>query len=163
MTHTHPLAESGSQLAGLAAALATNGQSELFQGAAAELVPDWPWRDGYPDDGPTGFIVFTMNAAIECWRRDPSNLEQALSCAIALGGDTDSVAAIVGGLVGASRECTKPRSTWFQWIGWPQTRDLHLLANARTKKLPVLRLAIQHACGLAIILPHALRRLLPPY
>ncbi len=163
VTHTHPLAENGSQLAGLAAAMATNGDVNSFRAAANELVPDWPWSDSYPDNGPTGFIVHTMNAAIECWQRYPSDIEKSLTSAISLGGDTDSVAAIVGGLVGASRDCSKPRSIWFQWIGWPQRRDLHLIANARAKKLPVLRLAAQHAFGLAVILPHALRRLLPPY
>lgn len=54
------------------------------------------WRSGI-----SGFIVPTTVMAAYCFLRYPKNFERAVLSAIRLGGDTDSVAAIVGGLVGA--------------------------------------------------------------
>ena len=53
------------------------------------------------DHGISGFIVPTVIMATYCFLRYPSNFERAVISSIRLGGDTDSVAAIVGGLVGA--------------------------------------------------------------
>ena len=53
------------------------------------------------DRGISGFIVPTTVMATYCFLRYPTNFEHAVQSAIRLGGDTDSVAAIVGGLVGA--------------------------------------------------------------
>ena len=53
------------------------------------------------DRGISGFIVPTTVMATYCFLRYPTNFERAVRSAIRLGGDTDSVAAIVGGLVGA--------------------------------------------------------------
>lgn len=49
----------------------------------------------------SGFIVPTTIMAAYCWLRYPSDFRRAVESAVLLGGDTDSVAAIVGGLVGA--------------------------------------------------------------
>jgi len=53
------------------------------------------------ESGISGFIVPTTVMAAYCFLRYPSNFDRAVLSAIRLGGDTDSVAAIVGGLVGA--------------------------------------------------------------
>ncbi len=53
------------------------------------------------DRGISGFIVPTAVMASYCFLRYPTNFERAVQSSIRLGGDTDSVAAIVGGLVGA--------------------------------------------------------------
>lgn len=53
------------------------------------------------DSGISGFIVPTTVMATYCFLCYPANFERAVLSAIRLGGDTDSVAAIVGGLVGA--------------------------------------------------------------
>jgi len=53
------------------------------------------------DYGISGFIVPTVVMATYCFLRYPTNFERAVQSSIRLGGDTDSVAAIVGGLVGA--------------------------------------------------------------
>jgi ADP-ribosyl-[dinitrogen reductase] hydrolase len=59
------------------------------------------------DRGISGFIVPTTVMATYCFLRYPTNFERAVRSAIRLGGDTDSVAAIVGGLVGAHIGYTK--------------------------------------------------------
>ena len=53
------------------------------------------------ESGISGFIVPTTVMAAYCFLRYPSDFDRAVLSAIRLGGDTDSVAAIVGGLVGA--------------------------------------------------------------
>jgi len=53
------------------------------------------------EKGASGFIVPTTIMAAYCFLRYPANFDQAVRSAIRLGGDTDSIAAIVGGLVGA--------------------------------------------------------------
>ncbi len=53
------------------------------------------------DTGISGFIVPTTVMSCYCFLRYPTNFDRAVLSAIGLGGDTDSVAAIVGGLVGA--------------------------------------------------------------
>ncbi len=51
--------------------------------------------------GISGFIVPTTIMATYCFLRYPNNFRRAVESAVLLGGDSDSVAAIVGGLVGA--------------------------------------------------------------
>ncbi len=51
--------------------------------------------------GISGYIVSTAVMATYCFLRYPTNFDRAVLSAVGLGGDTDSVAAIVGGLVGA--------------------------------------------------------------
>lgn len=163
ITHTHSLADSGSQLAGLAAALATTGDFASFRPRAEALTPSWPWSTGYPQSGPTGFIVHTMNAAMECLEKHPKDLAAGLQNAITLGGDTDSVAAIVGGIIGAGLQEDKVPRNWKSWIGWPQPLEFEQIATGSQTHLPVTRLLAQHAISLGLVVPHIARRALPPY
>jgi ADP-ribosylglycohydrolase len=64
--------------------------------------PDWDFDAKWPESGPTGYVLYTVNAALSVWREFPNDLESAIAAAIQRGGDTDSVAAIVGGLVGGN-------------------------------------------------------------
>ncbi|MCA9191505.1 MAG: ADP-ribosylglycohydrolase family protein [Planctomycetales bacterium] len=54
------------------------------------------WQDGI-----SGFIVPTTVMALYCFLRYPKNYQRAVESAILLGGDSDSLGAIAGGLVGA--------------------------------------------------------------
>lgn len=49
----------------------------------------------------TGYVVHTVPVALYCWLRARGDFRAAVSSVIALGGDTDTTAAIVGGMVGA--------------------------------------------------------------
>jgi len=64
--------------------------------ATAELVAGWGLRGGV-----TGFVDDTVPAAVHLWLRH-DELSEGVREAVRLGGDTDTVAAIVGGLIGAS-------------------------------------------------------------
>lgn len=127
LTHTHPLASDGCQVL---AALADHGatckpnnfdpQAALtvaidasstrdFQHKLRELQvfleqrrsPRAVARHFGWDQQVSGCIVPTTIMATYCWLRYPSDFRRAVESAVMLGGDTDSVAAIVGGLVGA--------------------------------------------------------------
>ncbi|MEO8269156.1 MAG: ADP-ribosylglycohydrolase family protein [Aureliella sp.] len=127
LTHTHPLASDGCRvLAALAdhgatckpdvfvaqAALAVainasstedikNKLSELQSFLEQRRSPSAVARHFGWDQHVSGFIVPTTIMATYCWLRHPSDFRRAVESAVLLGGDTDSVAAIVGGLVGA--------------------------------------------------------------
>ena len=57
VTHTHPLAVQGSQLIALAAAHEVAGHRKSYREEALKLVPDWPWAQGWPGRGPSGYLV----------------------------------------------------------------------------------------------------------
>lgn len=127
ITHTNPLAVDGclvlsrlAQVAGKtnsrkldkleALQQAINGSKEAaIRDKLIDLIPflnqsrspsaiarHFGWERGI-----SGCIVPTTVMSVYCFLRYPTNFERAVTSAIRLGGDTDSVAAIVGGLVGA--------------------------------------------------------------
>jgi len=153
VTHTHEKAVVGSQLVAFAAAC---GDPEVFDRLAPARYPEWDFAATYRGSGPTGYVVDTVQAALQVWRAHPNDLLAAIEAAVRLGGDTDSVAAIVGGLVGASAEVTV-RPELMRWIGWPQAEEL--LSDA----VPWGRVHLAHALALPVVLAHGFRRLLPPY
>jgi len=163
ITHTHPLAIEGSRIAGLATVASITDQQLSFRAEVEKLAPAWPWSVGYPPSGPSGYVVHTVNAALECWERHPTELAATIRMAVALGGDSDSVAAVAGGIVGASLDHHPVPEEWMKWLGWPQPTDLIGLADGIQTKLPRARLHLQHGLTLGVILPHILRRMAPPY
>lgn len=127
LTHQHPLAVDGCQvLAQLAEygatckadsfnarealdkAIAASSQAEiqrkltelhtfLEQGRSPSAVArHFKWDCGVSDCS-----VPTTVMATYCWLRYPTDYRRAVSAAVLLGGDSDSLAAVVGGLVGA--------------------------------------------------------------
>lgn len=53
------------------------------------------------DQAVSGFVYHTVSVAIHAWLSHPCDFRAAIQAAVACGGDTDTVAAIVGGIVGA--------------------------------------------------------------
>lgn len=161
VTHTHRRAIEGAQLIALAAALAANGSAHDFDQEARRLAGDWPWDEGWPERrGPSGYVIHSVNAAIAIWKEGLS-WEASLARVVQLGGDTDTVGAMVGGILGASGDFTGVSPKWERSIGWPQRSDYE--AIARGSRVSFVRLALSHAMGLPIVLLHGFRRLLPPY
>ena len=127
LTHTHPLATDGCQvLAALADHGATCKPAQFDPSAALDVAmsasslpelksklaelraflqqrrsPSCVARHFGWDRRVSGCIIPTTVMAAYCWLRYPSDFRRAVTSAVSLGGDTDSVAAIVGGLVGA--------------------------------------------------------------
>lgn len=86
---------------------------------------------GY-DNGVSGFIVHTVPAAIFCALQTSAGVRSAFERAIRLGGDTDTTAAIVGGLLGARHGASGLPPDWIAGVrDWPvSTATLWDLATA---------------------------------
>ncbi len=138
------------------------------------------------DKGVTGYINHTVPAAIYCWFRHPHDFRAAIETAVRLGGDTDTVAAVVGGIMGASLGPGAIPETWTRrLIDWPLTNDwITRLADDLMSKQPgepekppggqpkaqakAMELfwpaqMSRNFVFTGIVLSHAARRMLPPY
>jgi len=160
VTHTHPLAVQGAQLIALAAALSATGQASEFDRQANELCPEWPWEEKWPERGPGGYVLHSVNAGIEVWKEN-LGWEDAIVRVIQLGGDTDTVGAMVGGILGASGDFSGVKPEWQRTLNWPQPRDYEAIRKGW--QVPQARMVLDNLLILPIVLLHGMRRLFPPY
>lgn len=156
VTHTLPIAIHGAQLIALAAACSAAGAQESFDREREEVAPNWDFDASWPVTGPSGYVLHSVNAALKVWRQHAFNLPEALETAVGLGGDTDSVAAMVGGIVGATH--AEVPGAWLAWIGCPQPE-----AISEGVMPSYSHLVGSHLIQLPIVLAHGFRRMLPPY
>lgn len=150
LTHAHPLCVESSVLWSEAVRVAVT-EGRLDVRAGLHLLPetahaDWLARiedaEARPPESftPNGFTVTALQAAWSAihWTRDaegPDHVEAALQAAIAIGNDTDTVAAIAGALLGARYGVSGlPTDLARRVHGWPglRGRDLVGLALATT-------------------------------
>jgi ADP-ribosyl-[dinitrogen reductase] hydrolase len=126
--------------------------------------------------GVTGYMYHTVPMVLQAWLRWPEDYRAAVAGVIGCGGDTDTTAAIVGGIVGARVGKAGIPAEWLARLWeWPRTvRWLGRLgqrlaavcasgAPGRPVRLFVPGLFARNLFFLAVVLLHALRRLLPPY
>lgn len=126
--------------------------------------------------GVSGYMYHTVPIAFHAWLSHPDDYRAAVQSAIRCGGDTDTVAAITGALVGARVGKAGIPPEWLAGIvDWPRSvRWVEKLAgrvaegawrDAPQRRVPLAWWAIppRNALFLACVLAHALRRLLPPY
>ena len=130
--------------------------------------------------GVTGYINHTVPVAIYCWLAHPRDFRAAVESAILLGGDTDTVGAIVGALAGATlRESGLPREwvdglwEWPRSIAWMKRLALRLHENTAASPPasptrvsgPVAlfwpAIPFRNLLFLVIVLAHGFRRLTP--
>lgn len=128
------------------------------------------------EQGVSGYSYHTVPVAIHAWLSNPDDLNLALKTIVECGGDADTTAAIVGGIVGA-RVGTKgvpaellggiwewPRSV--RWMTKLGNRLAEALDGDKTIKPPManpLGILFRNLFFLAIVLSHGFRRLAPPY
>ena len=195
ITHTDPRAEQGAMAVALAAKYSITHGDQIFQSAeylaiaipfirdedlagklrlAVQRANEGAATESFADElglqrGVSGFVNHTVPVAIFCWLRYRQDFRAALEAAICLGGDTDTVGAIVGGLMG----------TRCPVIAWPEEWELgssHLkriadhMADSRGSRRPVAPpyrlwplILVRNVLFAAIVLFHGFRRLLPPY
>jgi len=202
ITHTDPKAEYGA----LAVAIATQMSARrtpvsgaefiallesALQGEGAELmrlvvqavsaadtgmsVGDFAEQLGL-SSAVSGYVYHTVPVALHAWLSHPRDYRAAVSAVIGCGGDTDTTAAIVGGIVGAGVGEEGIPSDWVHGvIDWPRSipwlrllatqLDASLKAHAPTQaiRLPILPLLLRNLAFLIIVLGHGFRRLAPPY
>ncbi len=119
----------------------------------------------------SGFAPDTVAVALYAWLRHRGDFESAVRSVIACGGDTDTVAAITGGICGAETDESSIPKAWIDGIlDWPRSvAYLRRLAAAMSQDAesspPVFWPFIlpRNLLFLAVVLLHGLRRLLPPY
>jgi ADP-ribosyl-[dinitrogen reductase] hydrolase len=125
--------------------------------------------------GVSGYSYHTVPVALQAWLRQPNDFSAVLN-AIRCGGDTDTVAAIVGGIVGArvgkegippqwlERIWEWPRSmAWIEQLGERLARVCATGVPQQAVPVPVWALCLRSTGFTAVVLGHGLRRLFPPY
>lgn len=126
--------------------------------------------------GVSGYMFHTVPVVLQIWLTSPFDYRAAVLNAIRCGGDTDTTAAIIGGIVGAGvgkegipAEWRRGMSDWPRTVRWME--ELAECAGAgrtdqtprRAPGLPVVAQWARNLVFLAIVLLHGFRRLLPPY
>lgn len=193
LTHTDPRAEESAILVAEAAVLAARkaSQSEALATlrtlvvsdemrtrfakleaalAAGTSVPDYASEIGC-SQGVSGFAPNTVAMALFSWLRHRGQFETAVRSVIECGGDTDTVAAITGGISGAEvGEAGIPREWIDDICDWPRSvsyiRQLSEALAMNQLSVPRLFLPavpLRNFLFLVIVLMHGFRRLLPPY
>ena len=127
-------------------------------------------------NGVTGYIYHTVPVALHVWLRRHSDYRGAVLETVRLGGDTDTVAAVVGALVGARvgkegrpaewlndlREW--PRTLrWMEQLGVALAHEVDRPGNAAAMPVSWIKLLVRNALFIPLVLAHGFRRLLPPY
>jgi hypothetical protein len=120
--------------------------------------------------------LHVVPVALYAWLRHPGEFRAALISALECGGDTDTVAAILGALAGAVTGKSEIPAEWLANIcEWPRScgfleRIAERLATQKTgvRRLGPVRyfwpgLIPRNALFLAVVLTHGFRRLAPPY
>ncbi len=126
--------------------------------------------------GVSGYTYHTVPVAVHCWLSYPDDFQKAVSEAIQCGGDADTTAAIVGGIVGARVGKVGIPADWlngiWEWprsVGWMESLGTALsLAwlNSRASRAPSVNpiaVVLRNLIFLAVVLCHGFRRLGPPY
>ena len=206
LTHTDPRAETGALLIALAARAALHSKetpldAASFLAACRIEAPDDEWQHVLEQvqtsltsgesatqfakrlglqRGVTGYIVHTVAAVLFCWLRWPGEFRRPMEAIIELGGDADTTAAILGGLLGASHGADSIPPEWLDgliewpcsvtWLRGQLAPAMRLIAqtDSSTATLHVSRWRwsaqlARNALFLLIVLFHGFRRLLPPY
>ena len=201
ITHTDPRAERAAQIVARAAWCNANRIS-VTPATVAEQLREWLQQDEElaavvteaaqsaktgesalefcrrqnMKNGVSGYCYQTLKVVLQIWLRHPLNYEAGISEAIRCGGDTDTVAAILGGIIGAGCGPEGIPHDWKDRIrDWPRTRawidavirqlawtDLSGLPR-RPRALPLPFTLTRNLLFMILVLTHGFRRLLPPY
>ncbi|HEY4002416.1 MAG TPA: ADP-ribosylglycohydrolase family protein [Candidatus Xenobia bacterium] len=175
LTHTDPRAERGALAVALVASGVPVPALPEIMDMDDELLEalDRPQASSGPN-GVKGYIYDTVGAALAAYRNHPGDWSGVVSEAVAAGGDTDTVAAIAGGLAGARGDALP--DAWLQAL-WEWPRDVSWMASLagrleatfqkgeRPGPLPVAwpLIPLRNALFLGTVLAHGFRRLAPPY
>jgi len=126
--------------------------------------------------GFTGYIQHTVTIVLYAWLRHPRDYRTAVLETIRCGGDTDTTAAIVAGIVGAANGVEGIPADWrSRLILWPfRPTELSQLAallseTMRTRtprrppETPFLAQLTRNALLMPVVLGIGIRRCFPPY
>ena len=124
----------------------------------------------------SGYVYHSVPVAIHAWFAHPRDYRTAVTSVITCGGDTDTTAAIVGGIVGAAVGKEEIPSDWLNNVlDWPRSvswmerlasqlsSNKHFNTEEHVISVPVWGVIFRNLLFLLIVLFHGVRRLLPPY
>jgi ADP-ribosyl-[dinitrogen reductase] hydrolase len=203
MTHTDPKAELGALAVALAAYLASRQTEvtpliyfaelkELLKNDSAteflqlmqetlDSVSSGQMIDRFADaigltQGVSGYIYHTVPIVIHTWLNNQTDYPRAIHQIISLGGDTDTTAAIVGGIIGARVGKTGIPSPWqnnlwefprtVQWLEELGKRLNQVCFHGIQQKpvpISIIGILLRNLLFMVLVLAHGFRRLLPPY
>ena len=163
-----PFAEAGSELVSLAArAQASAVAGEPTEAFAATIGCA---------NGVSGYMYHSVPAVLHAWFSHPDDFAAAVGAVIRCGGDTDTTAAMVGGIVGARVGKAGIPAHWldaiWDWprgLGWIEelARRAVRAADTRTRQdtlfIAPWWLLVRSMVFMVIVLAHGFRRLGPPY
>jgi ADP-ribosyl-[dinitrogen reductase] hydrolase len=203
ITHTDPKAERGAQVVALAARLASNGTSmqprqfcaalrdyladncddevmrlvdaAVTSAESGQSTEDFARSRGL-ERGVSGYIYHTLPIVIQAWLRHQNDYRSAITAVIRCGGDTDTTAAITGGIIGSRVGKNGIPKDWLSQLWeWPRTvswmeqlaSQLHEVrttgATTKPLRLPIYGVLSRNVLFNTIVLLHGFRRLAPPY
>lgn len=203
LTHTDPKAECGALAVALAARCSMRGQGAAafladlarltapLGSAGAELVAIAQHAHASAEAGEetevfvkslgctagvSGYMYHSVPAVLHAWFMHPRDYARAVTAVIRCGGDTDTMAAMLGAIVGAGVGRAGIPGKWLDdLIEWPRTVSwMETLAvkaahasqlgkRSAAHPLPIAGLALRNAVFFVLVLVHGVRRLLPPY
>jgi ADP-ribosylglycohydrolase len=189
LTHTDPRAEHGALAVALAAARPQQSATEFLAQldaalpsgelledarripsalAAGQSVAEFAAGLGLRD-GVTGYVLHTVPVALYAWLRHPRDYRAAVLETIRCGGDTDTTAAIVGGIVGAATGAAGIPADWQRrLVLWPlRLPSLAEALRARVPRRPpgpaFAAQVARNALLIPVVLGIGIRRCFPPY
>lgn len=203
ITHTDPKAECGALAIALAARCSMRGQgAEIFLADLARLTASLgnagteliaiAWQahasaEAGEDtevfvkslgciEGVSGYVYHSVPAVLHAWFLCPLDYARAVTALIRCGGDTDTMAAMLGAIIGAGVGRAGIPEKWIgDLIEWPRTVSwMEALAHKAVQAsqlgkrsaahpLSIAALALRNAAFFVLVLVHGIRRLLPPY
>jgi len=126
--------------------------------------------------GVTGYTYDTVPVAIHAWLSNPRDFRRAVTTIIECGGDADTTAAIVGGIVGSGvgrsgipSEWIDGISEWPRSVDWMQSLGTTLAASVSEKstlkapRVNPIAILLRNILFLFVVLCHGFRRIAPPY
>jgi ADP-ribosyl-[dinitrogen reductase] hydrolase len=128
------------------------------------------------ENGVSGYIYHSVPVALHAWLAHPRDLEAAIGAAIRCGGDSDTVGAITGAIVGAgvgpagiAPARLEKLWDWPRGAAWMEkaARNGIDAAKARERRSPLFLfgpfILVKNLFFLVVVLLHGFRRLAPPY
>lgn len=181
IAHNPTATECSGALAEMLAYVAKESQLRTSMNAIVPALNDSLSAAAFADrlglaSGVSGFVNHTVPVAIYCWLRNRGSFRDAVESAVVLGGDTDTVGAIVGAIAGTEAGADGIPRDWLDGLmEWPASvawmrRVADQLAENLCKghsQAPLacspMSLLLRNGFFLAVVLAHGLRRILPPY
>lgn len=124
--------------------------------------------------GVSGYALQTMPVVVHAWLSHPQDFRTAVTSTIQCGGDADSTAAMVGGIVGTAVGTIGLPQEWLgRLVEWPLSVSWIRRLASRTERgsggsrirqvATIPATLIRNMFFLSVVLVHGFRRLLPPY